>query len=192
MPYVYRIENLLDGKAYIGVASTLSSRWNGHVHQALRGTGFKLHAAMRKHGIENFEMRPIAELPTWQEAALAERIAIAIERPVYNLTAGGEGVTMTPEIRAKISAKSTGRSLSLEARAKIKAARARQANVGHGPFDAAHREKIRAANTGKKQSEETKAKRAASLRRAHAEGRATSYFKTAKRGPDGRCLKADS
>lgn len=43
-----------------------------------------------------------------------------------NCTDGGEGVTMTAEVRAKIGAKSKGRRHSEETRAKIRAARAEQ------------------------------------------------------------------
>lgn len=192
MSVLYQITNRVDGKRYVGVAVCAQKRWREHQHHARTGGGFKLHAAMRKHGIENFEMQVIATLPTDEEVKIAERIAIAIETPEYNLTAGGDGVRATPEVRAKLSAAFKGRGLTEAQRAKIKAARALQTNVKCGPFDATHRAKMRAAQLGKKQSEATKAKRSESLKRAYAEGRRTTHFKTGKRGPDGRCLPKDA
>lgn len=191
MSVLYRITNRVDGKRYIGVAVCAQKRWREHRHRARSGGGFKLHAAMRKHGIENFEMQVIATLPTDEEAKIAERIAIAIETPEYNLTAGGEGVRATPEVRAKISAKSAGRKPSPETVAKLRAARLAQGYIPPPTFTPEHRAKMRAAQLGKKQSEETKAKRSAALKRAYAEGRRTTHFKTGRRGPDGRCLPKD-
>lgn len=185
---VYEINNTVDAKAYIGVAANLQARLRVHRHHVRAGSGFKLHAAVRKHGAENFRVRTRAVLPGAEEAFIAERILIALERPEYNLTEGGEGMRATPEIRAKISTKSTGRKHTDEARVKIREARALQTNVKCGPFDAAHRDKIRKANTGKTQSAESRAKKSETLKRAYAEGRRDSHFRTCNRAADGRVL----
>ena len=170
MTSLYEIVNCLDGKRYIGIARDPDARRRSHEHQARVGRGFKLHAAMRKHGPENFEMVMRAQLPTDAEAKIAGRIAIALELPEYNLTAGGDGVVATPDARAKLAAKAKGRKHSEETRAKIRVARALQTNVRCGPFNDAHRAKLSAARKTQVQSAETRAKRSASLKQAYASG----------------------
>lgn len=84
---------------------------------------------------------------------------------LVNSTDGGDGVTMTPETRAKIGAAHAGKIISPEARAKISAAntgkkhtpewRAARTGKKHSPE---HCAKIRASQTGKKYSPEHCAK----------------------------------
>lgn len=157
------------------------------MRNAETGKGYKLHAAMRKYGVAAFEVRERAIFETQDEAFIAERILIALEAPAYNLTAGGEGVHGTAEVRAKISAKATGRKHTPETRAKLRAARIAQGNPPKPAFTPAHRKALSEAHIGLKQSAETKAKRSASLKRAYAEGRRQPVTGL-PRGADGRIL----
>src|ERR1035441_6988167 len=59
--FVYKITNNLNGHAYIGVSNDPQRRWKEHRYSARRDSVFPIHAAMRKHGIENFEMIVIYE-----------------------------------------------------------------------------------------------------------------------------------
>ena len=185
---VYEIVNKVDAKSYIGVAVDLRQRLRVHMHHVRNGTGFKVHAAIRKHGAASFCVRVRARLPSQEEAYLAERVLVALEKPEYNLTAGGEGVRATPEVRQKIATKARGRRPSEATKQKIREARARQVNLPVGPFDEAHRANMSAAQKGKKQSADTRAKRRAALKRAYAEGRRSTHFRTAMRSADGRVL----
>lgn len=129
-------------------------------------------------------MRVIAGLPG-ALAGVAERALVWWNRPKYNMTAGGDTApSCVPAVRAKIAVKATGRKHTEATRVKIKAARAAQTNVAAPAFDEAQRLKMRNAQLGKKQSEETKAKRSASLKRAYAEGRKAKN-RIAERNADG-------
>ena len=54
--YCYKVTNQINGKAYIGFATNPDVRWRNHKSDAKKGRGYLLHRAMRKHGIENFQM----------------------------------------------------------------------------------------------------------------------------------------
>jgi len=134
---VYSITHRATGREYIGVTSRgVERRWKEH-RQGAR-TDMPIARAIAKYGADAFDYVKEATLPTFQEMLIAERIAIAFNRPAFNLTAGGDGAlgaVRTPEQRAKLSA----------------AAKAR--GVHPGLLAAAVK-----ANTGRKHSEETKAK----------------------------------
>lgn len=58
---LYEIVNRINGKIYIGITTqSLSLRWRGHVYDSLTKTT-PLYHAMRKYGVENFDMRLIRE-----------------------------------------------------------------------------------------------------------------------------------
>ena len=54
---IYKITNQVNDKSYIGFTSkTLDQRWNQHVYSAIkRNSRYRLHAAIRKYGVENFQ-----------------------------------------------------------------------------------------------------------------------------------------
>jgi hypothetical protein len=90
---VYEVTRRETGDRYVGITGqTLSTRWAQHKNAAAseRST-CHFHAAIRKYGPDAFDAAVVATLPTWHEAAIAERIAIAIERPRYNMNPGGAG-----------------------------------------------------------------------------------------------------
>lgn len=96
MPYIYKIENKLNGKIYIGkTLKTVQERWKEHCHDFKRERCEKrpLYSAMNKYGIENFF---IEEIEQCEESILSEREKYWIEyygsfKYGYNATIGGDG-----------------------------------------------------------------------------------------------------
>lgn len=96
MPYIYKITNQINRKAYIGkTMKTIEERWQEHCHDYARARCEKrpLYAAMKKYGIENFTIEQIEEC---SDKALNERECFWIEyygtfKNGYNATLGGDG-----------------------------------------------------------------------------------------------------
>jgi hypothetical protein len=104
--YMYEIECACSGGKYVGVTSRgVAKRWREHVASATAGSATRLHKAIRKYGAAEFSVKTRAQLPTYEEALLAERITIALERPRYNMTDGGDGHRgpLPAELRAKLT-----------------------------------------------------------------------------------------
>lgn len=69
---IYKIINKVNGKLYIGLTTNLKKRWNYHLLE-VKDSDRPLYQAMRKYGIENFNIEVIQEnIPTEQEALLLE------------------------------------------------------------------------------------------------------------------------
>lgn len=124
--YVYKLQNSINNKVYIGKANNPNERKIRHFSNARTGysKNYKnqlIHKAITKYGEENFTFEIIEE---------CENETIALEREVYwieiyksyigkygkefgyNLTPGGDG-GCTPETAKKISKTLSGRILSL-------------------------------------------------------------------------------
>lgn len=90
---VYTITNLLDGKQYVGISGELEVRWRAH--RKADGYCPVLHAAIKKHGVENFLFEHIADAFSWESACMIEASLIQqlqTKAPYgYNLTKGGDG-----------------------------------------------------------------------------------------------------
>ena len=132
------------GKVYIGKtgANPWKERWRSHKNQARRGKETYLYNAIRIHSAEDFDIVKIDETFSNEAANELEKYYIKTFQSYkrnkgYNLTFGGDGVPMTPEIKQKMSESLRGRKLSEETKAKIAS-----------------------AGRGKKHSEETKKKQA--------------------------------
>jgi len=124
---------------------------------------------MRKHGIEKFDFCVVAELPTADEAKIAERILIALEKPDYNLTAGGDGthgLKHSEQQREKNAAAKRGKPLTDAHKEAIRA------SVVGVPKSLEMRTKLSATRRRMKHSPETKAKMSASQKKRAAELRA--------------------
>ena len=99
--YIYRIDNLENGKFYIGqTIQTLQRRWNDHVSDTNNlSDDMVIHLAMRKYGVNMFTMEPIhtvdCETKTELKQKLNELEIQVIEqlRPEYNTAKGGLGHT---------------------------------------------------------------------------------------------------
>lgn len=59
---IYKIENLLNHKIYIGQSRNISQRWKDH-RNLYKKDDSPLYRAMRKYGIENFSFKIIEECP---------------------------------------------------------------------------------------------------------------------------------
>lgn len=94
---IYCVTNKVNGKRYVGqTTSTIVVRWKDHVASAKRNEGCRvLGAAIRKYGVESFELETIEVVSDQEEADNAEAKWISgLQSRVphgYNLTAGGGG-----------------------------------------------------------------------------------------------------
>lgn len=95
MTGIYIIENLINGKKYIGQAENIGSRWTTHIR---RGSGLEngrtelLYQAMQKYGLSNFSFRILEECNITE---LDEREAYWIKEYntyVYNPNSNGYNV----------------------------------------------------------------------------------------------------
>lgn len=98
MALVYLVTNLLDNKRYVGqTRQKLEDRWDGHLKSARYHSQQYVHRAIRKHGVESFEVGIIEEC---EESVLDERerhwIGVLNTHVTngegYNETLGGQGV----------------------------------------------------------------------------------------------------
>jgi group I intron endonuclease len=109
---------------YVGkTASSLASRWSQHKYCAKIGSNGFLHRAVAKYGPDAFVIEQIDTAASLKE--LGEKEIQHISRlnstapNGYNLTAGGDGVEMTAQVRAKLAQACTGWSHTEEAKRKI-------------------------------------------------------------------------
>ena len=51
---IYKIQNLINGKIYIGQSVHIKARFNAHKSEARNGNTRPLYNAIRKYGVENF------------------------------------------------------------------------------------------------------------------------------------------
>lgn len=167
---VYIIENTVTGKAYIGSAGDLASRWRNH-RTLLRGGrhhSHKLQGSWRKHGEAAFEFRPLlvcapADLLMYEQRAIDVLGTAARGYNVLSVAGSLRGLKREPftaEHRAKLSAARALRPKevrTLEQRARIaagtKASYARGGRKAPPPFTEERCRRISAALTGKKLSE---------------------------------------
>jgi group I intron endonuclease len=168
--FVYCITNIINGKRYVGKSNDPVDRWRDHLSAArnLDNPSLVIYQAMRKHGVENFEFKVVAECESGDEAFEAERRLIREWSTMdhgYNLNEGGKGgYNPSLETRKKLSAVHKGR--SEVTRQKMSAWQ-----VGK-KFSAETREKIGASQRGKPRldSEETRQRRAEAQRQRCARG----------------------
>lgn len=150
---IYSIQNICDGKQYIGKTKydDVGVRWKQHKDKLIKGTHVNKHLqhAWNKYGESSFTVT-IIEF-TNCENKLNELEIFHIKRNKtylreygYNLTTGGTGGTMINEVLHKISSSLHGRKLSHEHKESI-----RNAMVGR---DITWKDKISAANKGKQPS----------------------------------------
>ena len=114
---IYKITNMVNGKAYIGQAQNIEKRWNEHIHYTKNKNSpaytKPLYKAMRKYGVENFSFEILIlceeELLNLMEIYYIEKYNSYIHAENsngYNLTLGGEGTrgyVFSEEHKKKIS-----------------------------------------------------------------------------------------
>ena len=94
---IYKIENKVNHKCYIGQSIDIERRWRGHKRAAIAETHSEyhtpVHSAMRKYGLENFDFSVI-EVCSKEELNEREIYWIAfyeslVSQKGYNLSPGG-------------------------------------------------------------------------------------------------------
>lgn len=157
---LYQITNKLNGKHYIGkTCQGFKRRWSRHRWEAVRNSKCRIHKAINKYGLENFEAKAILIGPSLEWINEMEIRAIKLYDSFnngYNDTKGGDGGLGS---KARL-----GKTHTAEARNKIAAARLGKPSPKLGvKLSNETREKIRVANLGKKLSKEHKEKISAGL-----------------------------
>jgi group I intron endonuclease len=139
---VYQAKNLVNGHTYIGYTGRGLKQREAQHRQTANGRGAPghyLHNAIRKYGQENFVFEVLFDFLDDEELAKAyECEAIAKYKPEYNISYGGEGGTLPEETRKKIGDANRGRKMP-----------------------PSHHDKRVAFLTGRKHTDETRAKMSA-------------------------------
>lgn len=140
---IYKIENKINGKIYVGSAVNIRMRWNGHKSELSRNIhgNKKLQRSWNKYGREAFEFLILQEVENKSDLLTIEQQWIDSSQCIkngYNIlpVAGSRlGVKQTEEHKKKISIANSGKTRTKE-----------------------HQEKLNASNRGNKRSDETKQK----------------------------------
>jgi group I intron endonuclease len=153
---IYLIRNLVNGKGYVGQTTIgIDKRFAKHSENARSGIELALYRAMRKHGIENFNVIEVATcgrelLDDLEKHYIKFYGTSSANGHGYNMTDGGDSAR-----RPK------GSSNSEESKTKNSAA---HKGMKRPPRSEDYRAKQSAAQSGKQLSEETKSKIAAKLK----------------------------
>jgi group I intron endonuclease len=108
--YLYKIENKINKKQYVGITNDIKRRWREHKRE-LKGNrhgNIKLQNAWNKYGEENFVFKKIQDFNTLQEMNKAEveyikKYNLLSNKNGYNLQEGGNSFRHTKEAKEKIS-----------------------------------------------------------------------------------------
>ncbi len=109
---IYKITNTINLKAYIGqTIYSLEERWSQHNSKSSGCVAIA--SALLKYGKENFTIEIMAICNSLEELNKKESQFIKEQNTIspygYNLTSGGEGKTLTQEVKDKISKANKGR-----------------------------------------------------------------------------------
>lgn len=129
---VYLITNKINNTYYIGKTNNINKRWAHHKKVALGGpekykkSFSRLHRAIRKYGIQQFQISILTKHNHEANALKSEMKAIKWfkknEYELYNLTDGGDGVSglkWSIKSRKSFSKKCKGRKASQQTRLKM-------------------------------------------------------------------------
>ena len=150
---IYKAENLINHKVYVGkTVNTLEHRRWGHFNAARKGFKTIFYNAIRKYGEDNFKFSVLDSCESTKDLNEREKYFIktldSMTPNGYNMTKGGDGQSKGWDSPMK------GITLKDETK-----------------------EKISKTLIGRKQSCETKEKRALSLKKAYREGKTVSWNK---------------
>jgi len=107
---VYRVTNQRNGKVYVGkTEKAVRVRWGEHQYQALHGSVYYFHKAIRKYGVDAFQVEILYIAETMGELNAMETFFIVLHQSFnsengYNQTMGGEGGAMNATALAKMVA----------------------------------------------------------------------------------------
>ena len=168
---IYRIQNKINGKIYVGQTKhSLNKRVKAHI----RSKKFLISKALRKYGIDSFEIRVIGLAGSKEVANGKEKYwikALDCKAPNgYNLCDGGEGLSEpTEETRHKMSlsmiGKNVGKKASPETKAKMsKSAMGKNIGLVRSPETRQRISDNHVGTLGKKYTEATKERMSSSLK----------------------------
>ena len=126
---VYLVTNKINGHKYIGkTKETLKERRRKHYVDSKRGRKTAFCHALRKYKEEDFEWTVLEDNLTEEEALEKEIYYIALHNTYlsdehYNMTPGGEGYSLSDEIKEKISKANKGKKRTPEQNAKLSEAK---------------------------------------------------------------------
>ncbi len=161
--------NINTQKQYVGITrQPLLKRWKNHCDKARTNPTSLFHHSIAKHGPDNFILWTLCEGASREEIGHIEQQAIAEHSTYYatgkgyNLTLGGEGASgriLSAEARQRISQKKTGRKHTELTKQRIKEALRTAPKHGHHvPHTEEAKQRMSAAHTGKRLSDETRRK----------------------------------
>lgn len=87
---VYKIENILDGKSYVGRTNDVKRRLKEHIQRA---SSSLIHRAIKKHGFDNFSIRILFSTESLEESEEKEVEFIIKENSLYP---NGYNLTLKP------------------------------------------------------------------------------------------------
>lgn len=157
---IYCIENLINGKKYIGQSVDIQSRWCKHKSELNRNSHDNdyLQKSWNKYGADNFKFY-VVEFCDIDRLDELEVYYIDLYKTLdrnkgYNLTSGGSfNKSYPPETRLKMSKSQIGHIVSLESRIKISSNHADCSGRNNGMYGKNHtaeaKKKISNANKGK-------------------------------------------
>jgi group I intron endonuclease len=178
---IYKIQNVVNGKCYIGSAKSFKTRFRKHKNVLVKNAhhSIKLQRSWNKHGEDAFVFQPIIickpkDLLFYEQqaidaynsyykgynATIRASSAIGVKRSdetKNKISVAKKGIKLSDQHKQSISDGNKGRIHSDETKEKL-----RLAHTGIKKTQP-HVEKMRQANLGKKYSNETKAKVSASL-----------------------------
>lgn len=160
--YIYILENLINGKVYVGQTSKLDERMKAHLGGWSQPPAIA--SAVKKYGSINFDFSIIQSCSSLEELNEREIYWIAeldcLAPNGYNLKKGGEcGGSLSDETKAKISLRKMGTRHTPEARKKIGDAERGSKNHNFGkPMSEETKNKLRSSKLGTKMSEATRLK----------------------------------
>lgn len=103
---IYKVLNKINGKVYIGqTTQNLKTRWSQHKYNSKNGS-CKINRAIRKYGIENFEIQEIDNGNCIEELNKKEEFYIKKYDSInygYNIRSGGKNSIRSQETKNKIS-----------------------------------------------------------------------------------------
>ena len=154
-------------KSYVGQTINFERRRIEHLYSSRQGNTYPIHCAIRKYGLENFQIEviPCEE----KELNLFEKFYIGILKgigEVYNCNSGGDQYkVISQETRDKLSKVAKGRKMPPEHKEKLRALRLADPDLVYKMKQMSLRSNLdefktkrTLANTGRKHSEETKRK----------------------------------
>lgn len=150
---IYKILCSENGKMYVGyTGKTVEERFKNHLDNARWDRKTALYDAIRVYGESCFSVEFVMDCETHEQACAEERRIIAELNSMlpngYNMTAGGDGVPLSPELHKKAGDKKRGRFTEKQWEAAL-----RRRGVKLSPE---HILKVAAKHVGSKRSEETR------------------------------------